>query len=80
MADLSTVGNGIPDLLVSKHGESCLCEIKVEKGKLRKSQCEFIKSWKGEVRVARNVEDAQEVADWLLNAAIKKNGYRLEKA
>lgn len=79
VADLSTVGNGIPDLLVSKHGEACLCEIKMEKGNLRKSQSDFAKSWKGEIRVVRNVEDAQEVADWLLDAAIRKTGYRLGK-
>ena len=72
VADLYRDGGGIPDLLVSKHGENVLVEIKTEKGKPTKAQDDFARAWKGEIRTVRNVEDCEIVTDWLLNQALLK--------
>lgn len=60
--DLSRVGAGCPDLLVSTantRGQpvTCLVECKMPKGKLNKRQLEFVSSWHGAIEVARSVDD-----------------------
>ncbi len=55
--DLSAVGLGIPDLLISKAKVNYLVEIKSDKGKLTEPQEKFIKSWNADVFVIRSVDD-----------------------
>jgi len=45
--DLSKVGKGIPDLLVTFNGETILMEVKMPKGKFTPDQLKFIANWKG---------------------------------
>ena len=78
LADVSNCDNFV-DYVVAKHGETCSVEVKTKTGKLKKSQEDLHKTWPGEIRVVRNFEDAQEVADWLLNSALLKTGHTLEK-
>ncbi|HAI69125.1 MAG TPA: hypothetical protein DCM38_06780, partial [Gammaproteobacteria bacterium] len=60
VANLSRVGGGVPDLLVSTpDGHTFLVEVKSERGKLRPNQTEFQRKWRGEIRVIRSVEDVQ---------------------
>jgi Holliday junction resolvase len=54
---LSQVGNGCPDILVSRNSKNILFEIKTKTGKLRKSQKDFLEKWRGEAYVARTTED-----------------------
>lgn len=79
VADLSRVGEGCPDLLVSRDGEQVLAEIKTATGKPTKPQKEFARAWQGEIRTVRNEEDALILASWLRNQALLKAGYQLEK-
>jgi hypothetical protein len=79
VADLSRVGEGCPDLLVSRDGEQVLAEIKTERGKPTKPQLNFFGRWQGEIRTVRNVDDAIELAAWLRNQALLKTGHSLEK-
>ena len=65
VADISQVGNGIPDLLIGKHGLMMFFECKSPKGRLeaaqrlRSSQSKFALSWKGgKVIVAYSAADA----------------------
>ncbi len=55
---LHQVGEGCPDLLIGYRGKNFLVEIKTAKGKLRDSQTEFIRKWRGKPPVVvRNRED-----------------------
>ena len=45
--DLSRVGKGCPDILVSTASDMCLLEIKLPKKKLEKNQTKFHEDWKG---------------------------------
>lgn len=60
---LAGVGFGVPDLLVARGQQSCLVEIKFEKGKLRASQENFAKAWNGRIEVARTVDDVVRIAN-----------------
>ncbi len=59
VADLSRVGGGVPDLMVSRGGHTFLVEVKSKKGKLRPNQINWHRRWKGEIKVIRSVEDVQ---------------------
>lgn len=56
--DLSAVGLGIPDLLISKAKVNYLVEIKTDKGKLTEPQQEFIKNWNADIYVIRSIDEA----------------------
>lgn len=58
---LHTVGQGVPDLLVSKHGSMWLLEVKTPKGRLTKCEKEWIETWDAPVYIVRSPEDALEV-------------------
>ena len=45
------------DLLAAKDLDTILVEVKTPKGKLRKTQEAFIKSWPGRIYIFRSVED-----------------------
>jgi len=47
---------------VVHHGCNLLCEIKSETGKLNEAQQRFHRGWRGQVAVARTVEDALRLA------------------
>lgn len=55
---LHTVGRGVPDLLVSRHGNMYLLEVKTPKGRLTKCEREWIEAWDAPVYVVRTVEEA----------------------
>lgn len=55
--ELHAVGNGVPDLLAAKLGDTFLVEIKTAKGKLNKAQVDFIAGWKGRVEILTSVDD-----------------------
>ena len=70
--DLSRVGGGVPDLMVSRSGFTILVEVvgpdKLKKYKprgLMPNQEEWHESWQGEVYVARDVTDAENIAKYL---------------
>ena len=63
VADTSGVGRGFPDLCASKAGETVLIEVKARTGKLRQSQVDFMRDWKGRVVVARSVDDVKEMSN-----------------
>ena len=58
--DLSAVGSGCPDILVSdREGVLHLMEIKIEKGKLNELQENFFETWRGRKPiVVRSVAEA----------------------
>lgn len=45
--DLSRVGNGVPDLLVSNSDEMWLVEVKSPKGKMHERQRQWHDDWRG---------------------------------
>lgn len=57
VVDLSAVGSGIPDLLVSRNKRTYLVEIKSTTGILNTLQKEFRKSWQGKIYVVRYKTD-----------------------
>lgn len=58
VVDLADVGKGCPDIMVHAFGLSDLVEIKIEDGKLKDSQEEFMKTWKGaKIFIVRNMGD-----------------------
>ena len=59
--DLSTVGNGCPDIIVGFRGKNYFLEIKSEKGKLNKRQIRYHKHWQGQVATIKSFEDALDV-------------------
>jgi hypothetical protein len=60
VADLSGVGDGLPDLLVLRGGKLHLFEVKTATGKLRPQQQAFqAKGWP--VQVVRSVDEAVDV-------------------
>ncbi len=60
--DLSHVGRGCPDILVSRNSQHmCLMEIKSGRGKLNKRQQEWIAEWSGpKIHVVYSVQEALE--------------------
>ena len=57
---LHTVGQGVPDLLVSRHGNMYLMEVKTAKGRLTKCEKEWIAAWDAPVYIVRTIEEALE--------------------
>lgn len=61
VCDLSRVGSGCPDLLVSFCGRNYLMEVKNPKtGRFTDDQKEFYKKWKAPIHVVFSVDDALE--------------------
>ena len=56
--DLSEAGKGFPDIIIAKHGDNDLVEIKTEKGRLNELQEKFAAIWNAPVYVIRNVDEA----------------------
>jgi Holliday junction resolvase len=50
--------SGVPDVLVSRNGQTWLMEIKVKGGRLSPAQKLFIEGWKAPVAVVRSPEEA----------------------
>lgn len=69
--DLSGVGGGCPDLLVSFRGRLLLMEVKNPKarGKLNERQKKWHSDWRGDVRVVNSVGEAIHVIEHYLEAA-----------
>lgn len=55
--DLSRMGKGIPDLLVTWQGLTFFVEIKSAKGKLTEDQWKFAETWKGYILVVRTLDE-----------------------
>lgn len=70
--DLSAVGQGCPDLLVSKLGVNILLEVKMPKGKLNSRQEKWHKEWKGQVTVVTSVEEALAAIDRLTDTPVER--------
>lgn len=62
---LATVGQGFPDLVLGYRGLNVLVECKTAKGKLTADQERFHANWKGDIRIARSVDDAIGIIDSL---------------
>ena len=62
---LSAVGQGCPDLVMGYRGLNVLVECKTGNGKLTPDQERFHENWKGDVRIARSVDDAIGIIDSL---------------
>lgn len=46
------------DLLVGWRGRNFLLEVKTEKGQLKESQEEMVRSWRGQYEIVRTAEEA----------------------
>jgi len=57
----TVVPDGPTDLIVGFRGANYLIEVKTEKGKLRPTQDNFVRLWKGHVAVVRTVDEALKV-------------------
>lgn len=57
VVDLSSVGGGVPDLLVSKGVVTVLVEIKEPEGSIYLDQLCFAAEWKGYIAFAQTVEE-----------------------
>lgn len=58
VCDLSSIGRGVPDLLVSRGSKMWVLECKSPKGKLRQTQIDWALAWNAPVYVVRTVEEA----------------------
>ncbi|MDV3002942.1 MAG: hypothetical protein N5P05_004597 [Chroococcopsis gigantea SAG 12.99] len=58
---LHTVGHGCPDLLVGYGGANFLVEVKSATGKLTPDQEKFFNSWRGQVAIARSIDEAMAI-------------------
>lgn len=56
--DLAHVGHGCPDILVGYNGSNFLLEIKGPQRGLNALQTSWHTSWKGQIIVVRNAEEA----------------------
>jgi hypothetical protein len=65
---LSSIGSGLPDIIVGRNGVNVLLEIKDGAGKLTSEQAVFHNEWKGQVAIARTVEEAMEA----INQAVRR--------
>jgi len=54
----ASIGKGFPDLVCAKSDKCWLIEVKGPKGKLTPDQHAFLADWRGEVHIARSVDDA----------------------
>jgi hypothetical protein len=66
--DLSRVGQGCPDLLISKHGRNVLVEIKdgdksPSRRRLTPDQCGFHSTWKGRLAIVKDLADVEMVVN-----------------
>lgn len=68
---IASVGRGVPDLLVGKHGRTFLLEVKCGKGKLTEAECQWIANWGGHVAVIRTPEDALSAVDAQIRQALE---------
>lgn len=58
VADLSSCGHGIPDLLVARNGKQLLVELKSDRGRMTEDEIEFFGRWPlGLAIVAKTTED-----------------------
>ena len=55
---LHTVGRGCPDLLVGFRGRNYLLEVKTPSGELTEAEGAFIDTWRGQVDVVRDADEA----------------------
>ena len=58
--DLSTLGDDVPDLLISRNGLSALVEVKVPGKEPNKNQKEWAAKWPGECFCAHSAEEVYE--------------------
>lgn len=62
--DAADVGEGFPDLVVGGYHQklevpyNALMEIKTDDGKLRPGQKQFMETWRGQIAVVRNRQEA----------------------
>jgi lambda repressor-like predicted transcriptional regulator len=56
--DLSKVGGGCPDLLISFRGKNILLEVKTDTGRLNALQVDFHATWHGPLYVVKSVNEA----------------------
>lgn len=59
VADMASVGNSFPDLLVSSSNATVVIEIKERTGSFYVAQLEFISTWKGYAGFASTLDDAR---------------------
>lgn len=72
VADLADLGNDIPDLLVAYGGFTVLVECKVPgTGQLSPGQERFKRDWRGPVKICRSAEEADTIAEWIRQQAMK---------
>ena len=54
------------DLLVGRNQKTYLVEVKTEKGKLTKTQKDFLKLWRGQFAIVRDLEQAKIFCDEII--------------
>ena len=57
---IHTVGRGLPDLAIGKHGITCLVEVKQPGEPLTLDEQEFFQAWNGLAVIGHSVEEIHE--------------------
>ena len=73
---LHSVGSGCPDILVGINGINVLIEIKEGDGKLTAAQIVFHSSWKGQIAIARDKEEAIRIVNAIEQETEKKKSVK----
>lgn len=55
-------GEGVPDLLVGRAQKNVLIEVKIGRGELNPIQVSWHRAWRGQVAIARSVDEALRIA------------------
>lgn len=70
VAHISTIGKGLPDIIVGKNNINLLIEIKANwKKKLTPSEEKFFNEWRGQVNIATTTEEILNIFDGMRKAA-----------
>ena len=65
--DLADVGKDCPDILAGYQDKNFLIEIKIPTGKLTPGQAEFLIYWRGQVGIAKSIQDAFRIIGFIQN-------------
>lgn len=70
VADIHTVGDGVPDLLVAYRGWCLPVEIKTQAGRMTPDEVEFQENWRGPLGLLRSYYDEYILTLWLGGAHV----------
>lgn len=82
VADMASVGNSFPDLVVADYNHTVLIELKEPEGKIYIAQIEFLANWKGYAAFAQTIEDCIRIMHFPVTYSLsqKQKDYMLQIA